>query len=128
MTRLTTSALLALALAGCSSAPPPPRAPAAPIDPVGMYDFVAALGTDERTGTLEIERTANGLGAEAWLTGESQPALSDSVVVNGSRVTFRAYVGGGDEVNFDLDFEGAVFRGVIVVGLDSISVQGQRRQ
>ena len=127
MTRLTASALLALALTGCSSSAPPPRAAPEPIDPVGMYDFVAALGTDERTGTLEFERIASGLRAEAWLTGESQPALSDSVVVNGSRVTFRAYVGGGDEVNFDLDFEGAAFRGVIVAGLDTITVRGQRR-
>lgn len=104
-----------------------PASQPTPIDPVGFYDFVATLGSDERTGTLEIERTAAGLDAEAWVTGEPNAALADSIAVEGSRVFIRTYVGGGDRVDFDLQFAGDAFTGDIVVGLDSIDVRGQRR-
>ena len=116
---------MVLAFAGaCAHAP---ANPPAPIDPVGVYDFVATMGSDERTGTLEIERTAAGLDAEAWVTGEPNAALADSIAVDGSRVFIRTYIGGGDRVDFDLQFAGDAFTGDIVVGLDSIDVRGQRR-
>lgn len=101
---------------------------AAPFDPTGFYDMVALLGGDERTGTLEIERTATGLAAEAWITGESQPAIADSIEVDGSHVVLHTLVGGGDAVTFDLHFDDDAFTGVILVALDSIDVTGQRRQ
>ena len=126
-TILTSTALLmSLATAACSSAPSSSDSPA-PFDPVGMYDFTATLGSDTREGTLEIVRTAAGLDGEAWLTGEPQPALADSVTVRGSHVVLYMLVGGGDPVNFDIQFAGPAFAGVIVAGMDSIGVTGQRR-
>ena len=122
----STLILLSLAAAACSSATSQSDAPA-PIDPVGMYDFTATLGSDTREGTLEIVRTPAGLDGEAWLTGEPEPALADSVTVRGSHVVLYMLVGGGDPVNFDIQFAGPSFTGVIVAGMDSIGVTGQRR-
>ena len=123
--RIGGALLLGAAVAACGAAAGP-EAPA-PVDPTGFYDFVASRGGDERTGTLEIERTPAGLDAEAWLTGEPQPALADSVVVDGSSVVLYTLVGGGDEVVFHLDFTGASFDGFIVAALDTIDVRGTRR-
>ena len=117
----------ALTLGACAAGEPATPAPAS-FDPVGFYDFTAQLGGDERTGTLEIERTPAGLDAEAWVTAESQPALADSVIVDGRHVVIHALVGGGDPVVFDLNFaDDASFEGHILVALDSIQVSGTRR-
>ena len=98
-----------------------------PFDPVGFYDIVATRGTDQREGTLEIERSAAGLEAQAWLTGEPQPAIADSIEIRGTHVVLHTLVGGGDAVTFELDFDDEAFTGVIVVALDTIAVTGQRR-
>ena len=119
--------LISAAALACGPSSGAPATPA-PVDPTGFYDIVATLGTDERTGTLEIERSADGLEAEAWLTGEPQPAIADSIEVHGSHVVLHTLVGGGDAVRFELDFAAAAFEGIIVVGLDTIAVTGQRRQ
>ena len=133
------SMVAALALVACSSnepaaepAPATPQAPAASavtgLDPVGMYDFVATMGIETRTGTLEITRNAEGgLRGEGWLEGESEPAVIESGAVSGQHVQLTAFVGGGNQVTFELDFEGTGFSGVITAGGQTIEVDGTRR-
>ena len=121
--------VLALGLAALSACAGNPGSdtPAA-VDPVGFYDFTATRGGDSRPGTLEITRTAAGLDAEAWLTGEPNPALADSVRVVGSNVAIYTLVGGGDVVDLHLQFVGnRSFSGVIIAGPDTIGIVGQRR-
>lgn len=130
---------LGLALAACSGnestaepAPVAPRAPAAPavtgLDPVGTYDFVATMGIESRTGTLEITRSPEGgLRGEAWLEGESDPAIIESGAVSGNHVQLVAFVNGSNQVTFELDFEGTGFSGVINAGGDMIDVDGTRK-
>ena len=133
------SMVAGLALVACSgnepSADPAPVAPQGPapaavagFDPVGMYDFVATMGMDDRTGTLEITRNAEGgLRGEAWLEGEPDPAIIESGAVAGNHVQLIAFVGGGNQVTFELDFEGTGFSGVINAGGQAIEVDGTRR-
>ena len=98
------------------------------VDPVGMYDFVATLGIEDRTGTLEIERNEAGvLVGEAWLEGEGDPALIESGVVNGNHVDLHAFVNGALMVTFALDFTDGNFDGTITAGDESIEVVGTRR-
>ncbi len=134
--RVSTLCLLGIALVACSRNPDPEYAPdaaAAPavsgFDPVGFYDFTATLGIEDRTGTLEITRDANGgLGGEAWLDGEGDPAVIESGAVTGNNVQLLARVGGSNEVTFNLDFTGSSFEGTITAGGDqTIAVSGQRR-
>jgi hypothetical protein len=134
--RNTTRALAAsllLLTAACSrnveaSSEPVPAASTA-FDPVGLYDFVATMGIETRTGTLEIERNdTGGLRGEAWLEGEPDPAVIESGAVAGNHVQLTAFVGGGNQVTFELDFTGTTaFSGTIVAGGDVINVTGTRR-
>ena len=104
------------------------QAPAAAVDPVGMYDFQASMGIEVRTGTLEIERNAEGnLVGEAWLEGEGDPAIIESVVVTGNHVDAYAFVNGSLPVTFALDFTDSTFAGTITAGDQAIAVDGQRR-
>ena len=127
--------LLFLFATACSSAsaqtdatPAPAAAAEADIDPVGMYDFVATLGIEARTGTLEIVRNDDGgLRGEAWLEGEGDPAVIESGAVAGNHVSLFAFVGGGTQVTFELDFEGNEFSGVITADGQAIEVDGTRR-
>ena len=98
------------------------------VDPVGMYDFVATLGAESRTGTLEIRRNdTGGLRGEAWLEGEPDPAIIESGAVTGNHVALYAFVGGGNQITFELDFTGAAFAGTITAGDETIAVTGTRR-
>ena len=121
-TLVTTIFVLAVPSAGRAQ-----EAPAPPVDPSGMYDFTAQLGIEVRTGTLEIERTADGWDGEAWLEGEGDPALIESGTVSGNHVVLNALVGGGNNVVFELDFTDEGFAGVIIAGGDVISIEGVRR-
>ena len=119
---------VALAFVALGAADVEAQAPAAAVDPIGTYDFQASLGIEVRTGTLEIERNAEGnLVGEAWLEGEGDPAVIESVVINGNHVDAYAYVNGSMPVTFALDFTGETFAGVITAGDDAIDVDGQRR-
>jgi hypothetical protein len=126
-------AVLALALvalgAGEVQAQAPATDTAAPaVDPIGTYDFQATLGIEMRTGTLEIERNEAGdLVGEAWLEGEGDPAIIESVVINGLHVDMYAVVNGSMPVTFALDFTGTEFAGTITAGDQTIDVDGQRR-
>lgn len=99
------------------------------VDPVGMYDFIATLGIEMRTGTMEIAPDDEGaLIGEVWLQGESDPAIIDNVVVTGNHVQILAYVNGQLPVTFELDFDGAnAFTGTVTAGDDSIVIDGTRR-
>lgn len=123
---LATAALSVFILA-CSSTPSsdPTPTPTA-FDPSGMYDFVARMGAESRTGTLEIERTANGFGGEAWLEGEGDPAQIVSGSAVGNHVILNGLVGMKD-VTFELDFTGSTFAGTIMAGDNEIAVTGTRR-
>ena len=135
MRKTTATAVLATSLvlvaAACSRNaeatvdPAPSAAPA--FDPSGMYDFLAELGIEVRTGTLEIERTpATGFRGEAWLQGEGNPAIIESGTVSGRHVVLNAFAG-GTQVVFELDFDGAGFSGVAIAGEDTITLTGTRR-
>ena len=128
MTRRVLVLVAALTAAACGGREPAARPDPEPVDPVGSYDFVATRGSDSRPGTLDIHRTASGLGAEARLVGEPFAAIADSITIYGSRVRIYTLIGGGDPVDFDLDFEGGSFRGVIIAATDTIDVIGQRRE
>ena len=125
--------LLMVFATACSSASAqsdstPAPASAAAFDPTGFYDFEATLGIEVRTGTLEFERNAEGhLVGEAWLEGEGDPAIIESVVVSGNHVDAYAFVNGSTPVTFALDFTGSAFSGTIDAGGQSIAVDGQRR-
>ena len=96
-------------------------------DPSGMYDFVASMGAETRTGTLEIERSAaNGFEGEAWLEGEGDPARIVSGGVTGNHVILNGIVGMND-VTFEIDFTGNTFAGTITAGDNVIDVTGTRR-
>ena len=98
------------------------------IDPVGMYDFVATLGIEDRTGTLEIVRDeAGAYGGEARVQDENAPAIIESGTVEGSHVALVAWVNGSIEVRFDLDFAGDGFEGTITANGQAIDVVGTRR-
>ena len=122
-----------LLIGACSSTPsseptPAPAAAAAvpAFDPSGMYDFVATMGSESRTGTLEFERTANGFEGEAWLEGEGDPARIVAGGQTGNHVVLNALVGMND-VTFELDFTGATFAGTITAGDATIDVTGTKR-
>lgn len=136
----TLAAGLLLFAAACSSnaAPEQPAAPAGPaspapeatvaaVDPAGMYDFIATMGAQTRTGTLEIRNEPQGIRGEAWLEGESDPAIIGTGSVTGNHVVLDAYVGNGMDVTFALDFTGSSFTGTISAGGDVIDVTGTRR-
>ena len=107
---------------------PAATAPAADVDPVGMYDFEASLGIEMRTGTLELVRGAEGqITGEAWLEGEGSPAVVQNGTVTGNHVQLNALVNGSMPVTFVLDFTGNEFSGIIRAGNDEITVDGTRR-
>ena len=122
-------ALIAAALTAGAAAPAAAQATASAVDPVGMYDFIATLGIEMRTGTMEIAPDAEGaLMGEVWLEGESDPAIIDNVVVTGSHVQILAYVNNSLPVTFELDFADAnTFEGTVTAGNDSIVIDGTRR-
>lgn len=133
MRRLFVTLCAGLLLIGaCSSSPTPDTTPApAPaaavaFDPSGMYDFVATMGMESRTGTLQITRTANGFEGEAWIEGEGDPARIVGGGVTGSHVVLNALVGMND-VTFALDFTGTTFAGTITAGDAVIDVTGTKR-
>ena len=104
------------------------QASAAPVDPVGMFDFEASMGIEARTGTLEIGRNAEGqLVGEAWLQGESEPAVINGGTISGRHVELNALVSNSLPVAFVLDFDGDEFAGIIVANSDTITVIGTRR-
>lgn len=105
---------------------PTPSSSASALDPVGMYDFTATLGSESRTGTIDIRRTENGYGGQATLEGESDAAILDSLRVDGNRMVIDLTVSGGPVV-FELDFTGAAFTGFIFADEDAISVTGAKR-
>src|SRR5688500_16818072 len=125
------SAVLSIFVLACSSAPatdstPTPAAntASAALDPSGMYDFVATMGAESRTGTLEIARSAaHGFTGEAWLEGEGDPAQIVSGSIVGNHVLLNALVGMND-ITFELDFTGSAFAGTITAGDDTIDVTG----
>ena len=118
----------ACANAAARSEPTPAPAASNELDPVGMYDFVASLGIEARTGTLQIQRSdTGGLRGEAWLEGEGDPAMIQSGAVSGNHVSLFALVQGSLQVSFELDFAGTAFSGLIIAGGDSIAVDGTRR-
>ena len=124
-TTILFTAFAAASFAACSGTPAP--AAPAPFDPAGMYDFTATMGSDTRSGTLELERNAAGhMVGEAWLEGEPDPALIESAVIAGSHVDLYAHVG-ANAINFSLDFNGPAFSGIIDAGGDTIQVTGTRR-
>lgn len=123
---------LVLVAAACSrnveGASGPAPAAATVFDPSGMYDFLAEVGIQARTGTLEIERVpTTGFRGEAWLEGEGQPAIVQSGTVTDHHVVLNASVGGNIQVKFELDFAGAGFSGVIIADGDTVGVTGTRR-
>lgn len=131
------AASLVLLTAACSrnvgvASDPAPAAATTPaaasaFDPSGMYDFVAQFGGQSHSGTLEIERApTTGFRGEAWLEGESDPAIIHSGSVTDRHVVLNGTVGGNDVV-FELDFDGAGFSGVIIAGGDTVPVTGTRR-
>ena len=125
------AASLVILTAACSrnvEAPSDPApAAATAFDPSGMYDFVAQFGGQSHSGTLEIERApTTGFRGEGWLEGESDPAIIHSGCVTGRHVVLNGTAGGNDVV-FELDFDGAGFSGVIIVGGDRVAVTGTRR-
>ena len=126
-------AVLSIFVLACSSAPDTDSTPtpttvaSAALDPSGMYDFVATMGGESRTGTLEIERSAaNGFTGEAWLEGEGDPAQIVSGSIVGNHVLLNALVGMND-ITFELDFTGAAFAGTITAGDQVIDVTGTKR-
>ena len=129
----TTTLLFALSLAGLTAAcggrevAVESVAPAAAMDPVGMYDFTATLGSESRTGTIHIHATpSGGYGGEATLEGESDAATIQNVRVEGNRLIIDASPPGQD-VTFELDFTGNTFSGLIFAGGDAIPVTGAKR-
>ena len=98
----------------------------APVDPSGMYDFVAVLGIEARTGTLEVTQTADGWDGEVWLEGEGDPALIESGTVTGNHVVLNAVVG-PNPITFELDFTDDRFTGVVNAGGDVITMEGTKR-
>ncbi|HEX6589505.1 MAG TPA: hypothetical protein VF039_10815 [Longimicrobiales bacterium] len=122
-------ALVAAALTIGAVGPVTGQATAEAVDPVGMYDFIATLGIEMRTGTMEITPDAEGaMAGEVWLEGESDPAVIDDVVVTGSHVQILAYVNNSLPVTFELDFADAnTFEGTVTAGNDSIVIDGTRR-
>lgn len=127
------SAALSIFLLACGStpaadsSPTPANAPSAAVDPSGMYDFVATMGAESRTGTLEIARSAaHGFTGEAWLEGEGDPAQIVSGSIVGNHVLLNALVGMND-ITFELDFTGSTFAGTITAGDQMIDVTGTKR-
>ena len=109
-----------------SDRPAPSTSAAATFDPSGLYDFVATMGADSRTGTLEFERTGNGFEGEAWLEGEGDPARIVSGSIAGNHVILNGIVGMND-VTFEIDFTGGTFAGTITAGDNVIGVTGTKR-
>lgn len=97
------------------------------LDPVGMYDFTASLGTETRNGTIDIRQSAAGryIG-EARLEGESDPAVIDSVQVSGNRMIIDA-TPPGTSVTFELEFTGSDFTGFAFADGDAIPLTGSKR-
>lgn len=126
-TRAMTLAALTLGLATLLAAQAP-AGTADPVDPIGSYDFIATLGIEMRTGTIEIHPTEDGFEGEVRLQGESDAAVIDDVVVTGQRVEIQAFVNGSLPVTIAMDFTGPdVFTGTIAVPDDSIVIDGSRR-
>ena len=128
-------ALLALSLlsltaacggAGPAAEPTPQPAAVSSLDPSGMYDFTATMGGQARTGTLLIERTADGWAGEARLTGEDEPAILHDLTVEDDVVVIDLNVS-GQPVTFEVKFTGDTFAGLIFADTEAIDVTGRRR-
>ena len=103
-------------------------APSSSTDPVGVYDFSASMGGIERTGRLEIERSATGaIGGRAILDDEPEPAEITSVTVNGDTMVVEIMPPGGEYVVFTLTFTGSSFTGNAIANGMTIPLTGSKR-
>jgi hypothetical protein len=91
--------------AACASTPAQPRA----VDPVGTFDFTTAMEGTEISGSIEIQRGADGY-TGTLTTNVSEPIPVTSVTVEGQTVYAVASAPDGP-VNCTLTFTGNDFTG-----------------
>jgi hypothetical protein len=115
-------AILTLAVAGCSSGPPP-EPPAPVFDPGGTWSFSADVQGQALQGTMRITGSED----EGWsgrLSSEMGETVMGAVRVDGTTLRFSLP---DFEADGRLVFEGDTFSGEIGTEMGGIPISGTRR-
>jgi hypothetical protein len=141
MKQMLAASMVVLALAACSSNPepqqpaptPPPAAtvtpPAPPpFNPMGTYDFVAAVQGQELPGTITIFRNDQGALNGRLMTQMTGELVMSTVTVDGKKVTMNGAMPDGTVLSVALTFEdNDKFAGTWSAGGDGGNFSGKRK-